>query len=668
MNISNKENLIFPIWAIWIIGITFLATLFLHHDIALLARTNSPHDDSLYFRGMEFLLNGEWLGPYDNLTLARSPMLSLIAAFATITGIPFKTFEFLLYLLVALFFAILTWRLSRSALLMVAVFIALSLNPVFDSTSALRFIREPIYLSLSMALIGLTIWILYLAKNHRHQWLMSLGLGSIFGMFYLMREEGIWIYPALGLVLSFKLLKPQMDMTYKQALIVNATNVVILLIGLVIGSNIIFLPITLLNNYNYGKFIISELRSAEFKAAVGALMRIDAPATSPNFPVSRKALKLAYTVSQAAFELRPALDGGLGAAWAGGVNKEIVGGKFIFALRDAVVMAGYHHDAVSAAAFYKRLSEEINVACDQKRLPCNIRRDTLAPPFPWQRLNEFWNAAMKSLWMIASLEASPIQPVYSKDPMGRLNIWNELLGKVAPTAASVVEKTVISGWLAYPQQMPALAIRTSGSQAHSFELELKPAPDVDNFLIRQGRQKMFSRRFVLISDCVTEDCVLLAVAGDTLNKSWSLSTLKAGGLKLNDGFTLTVDSINREAKSSINMRPVLEALKLRIMNAYENIANKLFPALWSLATLGIFIYGISKYREERLDILALLAMSALVAIITRVLLVAYVYVTAWASTDIRFILPAYGFGIVYAVIGTYLFYKTVKAYSGSALH
>ena len=50
--------------------------------------TYTPHDDYLFVRLAKSILNGEWLGPYDQLTLVKGPVYPLFLAVAHHTGLP----------------------------------------------------------------------------------------------------------------------------------------------------------------------------------------------------------------------------------------------------------------------------------------------------------------------------------------------------------------------------------------------------------------------------------------------------------------------------------------------------------------------------------------------------------------------------------------------------
>jgi hypothetical protein len=74
----------------------------------------TPHDDLLYLRLSHFVLIGEWLGPYNNLTLVKGPFYPIWIAATTLSGIPLFIAQHLLYILACYIF-VLSLNLSFKA-------------------------------------------------------------------------------------------------------------------------------------------------------------------------------------------------------------------------------------------------------------------------------------------------------------------------------------------------------------------------------------------------------------------------------------------------------------------------------------------------------------------------------------------------------------------------
>jgi hypothetical protein len=116
----------------------------------------------------------------------------------------------------------------------------------------------------------------------------------------------------------------------------------------------------------------------------------------PQVPVTRQMREAAYAVSPAFAQLRPHLEGAVGDHWIErqlfpAEERQIRGGWFIWAIRDAMVEAGLSPDAGAAMRHYRRIADEINAACDSGRIPAGPRRSGFAPRLTrayWQPLRD----------------------------------------------------------------------------------------------------------------------------------------------------------------------------------------------------------------------------------------------------------------------------------------
>ena len=138
-----------------------------------------------------------------------------------------------------------------------------------------------------------------------------------------------------------------------------------------------------MNWAKYGIYTTCEFRWPKFVAAYGALSRVEHHPWTRYYLLPRETRQRIYAVSPAFRELEPTLEGPPGKAWAAighdyyykGGDDDIVGGWFMWALRDAVAAAGHYRSGKAAALFYGRLANEVNRACDAGLLEAGPRRD-----------------------------------------------------------------------------------------------------------------------------------------------------------------------------------------------------------------------------------------------------------------------------------------------------
>ena len=351
------------------------------------------HDDRLYLELARHILRGEWLGPYSQFTLMKGPMYSMWIAATVLLRVPLPLADHLLYLAAC----VLTVRALqprvgpgwRSFLL----FALLWWNPMTYELPVLgRTLRQNLYTPEALLFVAALIALETrrgAAWPIRTAWSLLLGISGA-GL-WLTREETIWVAPSAlllaGAAAVSSWLAGDRPARFAAALGVGAASA-----ALVVGG------VCALNYRFYGWFGSVEFRDPRFVAAYGALQRVIPTREVPHVPVTRDAREMAYGASPAFAELRPYLEGRIGANWAAASGPltgrpkeehEIGGGWFMWALRDAVIAAGHSASAADALGFYGRISAEVNSACDAGRIPAGPRRDTMAPQWhrgDWTRL------------------------------------------------------------------------------------------------------------------------------------------------------------------------------------------------------------------------------------------------------------------------------------------
>ena len=82
---------------------TILLNLYLRANVPTRAAFLAPHDDQLGLELASNILNGDWLGPWDNRTLAKPPGYSMYLAVAHFIPLQLVVLNQLLYIFVVLF-------------------------------------------------------------------------------------------------------------------------------------------------------------------------------------------------------------------------------------------------------------------------------------------------------------------------------------------------------------------------------------------------------------------------------------------------------------------------------------------------------------------------------------------------------------------------------------
>lgn len=405
-------------WALLAIA---AASLALRYPFPVLAFGGAGHDDALFVKLAQSLRSGGWLGSYDQLTLAKGAGYPLFIAFTASLAIPLKLAEHVAYLAACLGFALVAGSIVRSRAAVVALFAVLTLNPLFWSGDiGGRVVRENLYVSLSLALLALALHVFAGksgAARSRPPAAAPVWLGVTGGLFWITREEGLWLLPSLLVIVAAWALRELFGNPQGSGIVGRVRAMALVLAVPVAAFAVVVGIVNTLNFVRYGVFINNEFRARHFPAAYGALSRIRHDDWRPYVVFPRDARERAYSVSPAAASLAPVLDGARGEFWRKvGCEQtgtepcpEILSGWFMWVVREAAASAGHDGSAVEMRAFFRRLAREVNEACDAGRIPCGPRNDSLVPPWRPEylpRLLAASDAVMTSLMTLGRLQPS----------------------------------------------------------------------------------------------------------------------------------------------------------------------------------------------------------------------------------------------------------------------
>ncbi|MFH0945272.1 MAG: hypothetical protein V2A76_08750 [Planctomycetota bacterium] len=332
-------------------------------DVAMFAIPTARNDDRLFIELATALVRGSWFGPYDSLTLAKSPGYAFWLAACHVLGMPLLFAQKLLYLLACtlLVRVLPACRVNRWFCLI--IYAALLFIPVMTTQQMLRVYRSSIHPALIVLLISVMIRHFLVDPPARKAPFLAWGVfsGCVTAAFWLNREEGICALP-LVVCLAISLLCSLRRQDGRARL----KSVLFAAFPFLVGAGLV-LSVAALNRAKFGVFTCCEIKSSPDASAMEALQSIKTERL-PYVTVSRAACDLAGEASPAFKELRPCLEK-VWAKWSATSpediprpENEIAGGWFPWALRDAAQLAGHHYSAPMAEAFYTTIAAELNRA------------------------------------------------------------------------------------------------------------------------------------------------------------------------------------------------------------------------------------------------------------------------------------------------------------------
>jgi len=418
------------LWLLAAVGIT-AAKLWLTHAQGIFAIGSAGHDDRLFLELAQHLAHGDWLGPYNELTLAKGPFYSLFIAVTFLAGIPLFAAQQLFYAGACAAFVRALRPAVASSGLRFLIYAFLLWNPMtYDAPSMGRVLRQQLYGPLAlMILAGLIALALRHREPARRQWPWAVLAGVAAGCFYLTREESLWFVPSV-LLLGSAVVYFAWEVG-RGALLRSTT-----MLALATATAVVpVLSVSAMNLRHYGWFGICEFHAREFKDAYGAMLRVRVGPELPYVPITREARVAMAAVSPAFAELQRQFDRGIARGWAGAGSsltnlpaeqEQIAGGWMMWAFRECTALAGHAHSAGEAMAFYAKLALEINRACDEGRLPAGPRRSGFMPAWREEQTPRFVRATRDFADFVIRFSRFSAKPPPSTGSPEELQLFGEL--------------------------------------------------------------------------------------------------------------------------------------------------------------------------------------------------------------------------------------------------
>jgi len=370
-------------WLFLSIALIVLAKNWLLEVVPFVARDGFRHDDSLFIRLAASIVDGKWLGEFDQYILIKGPIYPLWIAFNYYLGLDIIHTQDLLFLFACLVIlkAISADVKNQAALLLIFVF--LYLNPVsFDYLSISHAFRMVIYTSLTLLCFGALLGLfLRLYSQDRKYIYWSVLFGISISLFWYTREEGEWLLPGIALIagsfIFFQIYKRQWRQ-FRSA-IIGFIIVPVMLWGGTTGI------LGYMNWKNYGMFYVIEVMTPNFTRAYNALLKIEPQEFRRYYPVRTTTIEKLFELSPKIKELSTfeGLD-------------DFTGAQFIWAFRKAVDHAGYYSQGAQYAdQYYSDLADELEALCENERVVCNEQLLSYVTVWRPEYTNEFGSSFIK---------------------------------------------------------------------------------------------------------------------------------------------------------------------------------------------------------------------------------------------------------------------------------
>ena len=340
-----------------------------------------PHDDLFFAKAAHYLIHGEWMGPYTQMTLIKTPFYAFFLAASSLMGLPLLLIETLYYVAACLILYVALSPLIPSRSWRLFIFAVVLYIP--ENLAYLRVYRDGVYFSTTLYVVAFAIgFFLRLDRKIPELLTWSIGLGLSMGAFMIIREEGIWIYPLLSLVLLICIV-----VIWKENGIAKSKRIALVFLPIILW----YIPSTMVSyiNYSYyGFWGTNEQLEPEFRRVIDTLGRIKSDTWHPLISISEDARRKAYEASPMFNELKDSFEE-FQAVWNSSENETIAhkpawlleyygNGKsaisndyFVWMMRDVMYKDGYYSGGRYPKEYYTRLADELEAACDNGKLECS---------------------------------------------------------------------------------------------------------------------------------------------------------------------------------------------------------------------------------------------------------------------------------------------------------
>lgn len=345
------------------------------------------HDDRLFMLQGKSIYEGNWLGPYNELTFAKGPVFPMFLALSAATGLSLQLNVALLHAIACglLLVAISPWL--RHAGWRFALFGLILFDPQSLSAEILgRLLRSMVQPALT--LFTLAGFIGMVCRTNRPIWrVIPWGIlaGLAAAAFSYSREEGIWLLPSVILLTGTALVLKRATTSERKWLVIMIA--VIPFLTYTLGRA----TVRSVNKAHYGMALGVDSGETAFADAHGAILRVTNSNPLPGAPSTALARALTYAQSPAFAKLADVFENRMMPKWrqAGWEwyethersGEEIRNGWFSWALREAAAIEGFYKTPAAADKYWQQVALEINEAVDEGRIPGGPEKRGFFPPW-----------------------------------------------------------------------------------------------------------------------------------------------------------------------------------------------------------------------------------------------------------------------------------------------
>ncbi len=504
MDIRNSKLAIKKyIWLILMIAAVLVRVSFVDR-ISPYIIGNNRHDDAWVVLSAKNILDGQWLGAYNQYTLIKGVFAPLLLALSKLLGMTYMHMNTVLYIISCIVFIKAISPFIQNNLSRFLCFIILLFNPVSYALMTWQRVYRNGLSQWQLLFIISSVISIYQNRNLGWKKILPWSLLAGFSLwaFVNSREDSVWIYPFVIVAIIITIInicKENKKWDWKY-------NLLIVLPMIIVVSGNLF--VSLQNYISYGVFLRNDRTEGNYANVVKDLYMIE-PENSDKEKYSTEEYKDQYlniytSTIKKAYEISPTL-----ATASEKINKAIIGwdsgeamvdgeaylDHVLFALRDGVAASGYYSSLTEAESFYQKVHEELQAGFRDGRL---MKRKALslsagAAPIKWTDIFPTLREMIKTIQFSIKFETVSTIPVKAEGNIEQIALFEEISGDkvIYPDRPKSIsgDGIHISGWAFAIEDGTKLSIaicsKNGDIKANASNTE---SPDVYEYFSQTGKQ------------------------------------------------------------------------------------------------------------------------------------------------------------------------------------
>lgn len=432
---EKRERLLLSLFASCLLAVK----LILMKDVKIQAITSAQADDELMVHLAEQLLQGKWLGDYNQFTLVKGCFFPIFLALGNLLRIDYISLVQICYAMACFCFVEAIRPMFKWKWVSCLFFLLLFFHPIMATNDVVQRVYRN-SLTPIQVLFVLGGYIGAYNSSGRKQSLMKWMLIASIGLatMWLSREDGMWMFPfalIAGICILYRFRKRRSVREWLRNMLIIAMPFICVILAVQ--------AVSLVNRVKYKINTDNEINNSAFTDAMKSLYEIDmGDEAIPYVSISREKIELVYGISPAMAGIQDMLDPLLD-AWSQNVGreetnkekKEVENGWFFWVFRDAAAATGYYVNGESANDFYRRVADEIQAAFRDGTLNRqNTMPSALMAPWRSGMLPELMRTMGEAAEFVTSCDKLGLRSIKAVDDgQGGIERFEQMTGRMAET-------------------------------------------------------------------------------------------------------------------------------------------------------------------------------------------------------------------------------------------